>query len=339
MNKKGSKELPSVLDIPDLKGKRVLVRVDWNVPMHNGKVLGDFRIKKTMPTLEYLENAGAQVLIATHLTNGSIDALDPFVPEGMRLLANLRDDPGEVENSVKFARSLAKQADIYVNEAFSASHRKHASIVGVPQLLPSYAGIQFKLEVKELSRLFKPKHPFLFILGGAKFETKIPLIKKFTKIADHIFIGGAVANTFFRAQGRDIGKSLTSEHDFDAKELLELFNTKKIILPEDTVVDGGKILDIGPRSAESLKQKILEAEVVLWNGPMGNYELGYKVGTLKVGKLIADFAKESIVGGGDTLTALRELNLHHEFSFVSTGGGALLDFLAKGTLPGIEALK
>lgn len=326
--------MKSITDIKDLNGKRVLVRVDWNVPIEDGKVLGDFRIKKSMPTLEYLRDAGAKVILATHLTSGHITSLQPFVPEGMALLSNLRDNPGEEANSKKFAKELAGKADIYVNEAFSVSHREHASIVGVPKLLPSFAGFQFALEIKELSKAFKPKHPFLFILGGAKFETKLPLLKKFTKIADEIFVGGALANTFFKAQGKDIGQSLVSE-DFGAKSLLK---SKKIILPEDTVVDGGKILDVGPRTIEDLKSKIMKAELVLWNGPLGDYELGYKVATLKVAELIAMYARESIIGGGDTLAAVRELDIHDKFTFVSTGGGAMLDFLATGTLPGIEAL-
>ncbi|MEX2013765.1 MAG: phosphoglycerate kinase [Parcubacteria group bacterium] len=327
----------AITEARNLKGKKVLVRVDWNVPIENGKVIDDFRIKKSLATLEYLKNSGAKVVIATHLEpeGSSLDPLQAYVPEGATLLPNLRDNPGEESNSDKFAKELAGQADIYVNEAFSASHREHASIVKVPKFLPSFIGLQFALETKELSKAFYPKKPFLFILGGAKFDTKLPLLKKFIGLADHIFVGGALANNFLKEQGVDIGHSLVKEGNFGLRELL---NTGKIILPEDTIVKDGKILDAGPRSIENLKPIISSAKLVLWNGPLGSYESGYKIATLDLAKMIAEFSTEAIIGGGDTIAAIRELGLFDKFSFVSTGGGAMLDFLATGTLPGIEAL-
>ena len=329
--------MKSILESGNLKGKRVLVRVDWNVPIENGKVVDDFSIKKSLPTLEYLENAGAKVSVATHLESrdASIDSLKTYVPKGMKLLANLRDNPGEKSNSEKFARELASKVDIYVNEAFSASHREHTSIVSVPKFLPSFIGLQFAREIKELSRAFYPKRPFLFILGGAKFETKLPLLEKFVHIADEIFVGGALANNFLKMQGVDVGDSLVDDEEFGLSKLLE---TKKILLPEDTIVVNNKIMDAGPITMENLKSKIVAAKLVLWNGPLGFYELGYKVATLQLAKMISEFGHESIVGGGDTIAAINELNLFDKFSFVSTGGGAMLDFLATGTLPGIEAL-
>lgn len=329
--------LKSILEAGDLKDKRVLVRVDWNVPIENGKVIDDFRIKKSLPTLEYLKNAGAKVIIATHLESkgASIKDLKIYVPEGMTLLGNLRDNPGEESNSEEFAKELASNVDIYVNEAFSVSHREHASIIGLPRLLPSFIGLQFVLELKELSKAFYPKKPFLFILGGAKFDTKLPLLKKFIHIADYIFVGGALANNFFKEQGVDVGNSLINEGDFGLKELLK---TGKIILPEDTIIKNGKILDAGPRAIENLKLLISTSKLVLWNGPLGSYENGYKVATLALAKTISEFSGESIVGGGDTIAALKELDILDKFSFVSIGGGAMLDFLATGTLPGIEAL-
>ncbi len=330
--------MKSIFEAGDLKDKKILVRVDWNVPIEDGKVVDDFRIKKSLPTLEYLKDAGAKVVIATHLEPEGTDAklLHTYVPKGMRLLANLRDNPGEESNSTEFAEALASKMDIYVNEAFSVSHRRHASIVGVPLYLPSYIGLQFALEVKELSKAFYPKKPFLLILGGAKFDTKLPLLKKFIHIADHIFVGGALANNFFKEQGADIGHSLASEGSFGLKELL---NTGKIILPEDTIIKDSKILDAGPRTMENLKSVISTSKLVLWNGPLGGYESGYKVATLALAKIISGSNCESIIGGGDTIASIKELNLFDKFSFVSTGGGAMLDFLATGTLPGIEALK
>jgi len=270
------------------------------------------------------------------LSGASVGPLRKYVPAGMKLLENLRNNPGEEGNAAKFARALAAKADLYVNEAFSVSHREHASIVRVPKLLSSFVGLEFLLEIQELSKAFYPKKPFLFILGGAKFDTKLPLLEKFSHIADRIFVGGALANNFFKEQGKDIGDSLVSEGDFGLKALLD---TGKIILPEDTIVKDGRILDAGPIAIENLKPLISAAKLVLWNGPLGNYEKGYKTSTLALAKMISEFGGESIIGGGDTLAAIHELNILDKFSFVSTGGGAMLDFLATGTLPGIEALK
>lgn len=330
--------MKSIKEAGDLKGKRVLVRVDWSVPMHDGKAIDDYAIKASQPTLEYLSKAGAEVIVMTHLESegDSIETLKPYLPEGAVILPNLRADKREEENSEEFAKELASKADIYVNDAFSVSHRQHASLVGVPKFIPGFVGFRFEEEVAALSKAFFPKHPFLFILGGAKFDTKMPLLKKFVGIADNVFVGGALANNFFKEMGRDIGTSLVSEGDFG---LPELMNSGKIILPEDVIEDGGKILDAGPVSLEHLQSKIDEAQLILWNGPLGSYEHGYKTNTLTLAKMIADSGKESIVGGGDTLAAIQELGIKDKFSFVSTGGGAMLEFLATGTLPAIEALK
>ncbi len=332
----------------NLKGKRVLVRVDWSVPTQDGKAINDFQIRKSFPTIEYLRKAGAKITLISHAERDEDSLLDIFnhaknflpltfiKPSNLVLLENLRRNKGEKENSEKFAKELAKHGDIFVNEAFPVSHRVHASVVSVPKLLPSFAGLQFALEVTTLSKAFYPKRPFLFILGGAKFDTKLPLLKKFINIADEIFVGGALANNFFKEQGQDVGISLVKEGDFGLSELLK---SGKIILPEDTIKVGGKILDIGFKTLETLKARIIASKQVLWNGPLGQYELGYKVATLELAKLIAEFGHESIVGGGDTISALEELNIVDKFTFVSTGGGAMLDFLASGTLPGIDALK
>lgn len=306
--------MKSISEAKDLKGKRVLVRVDWNVPISESKVRDDFKIKKTFPTIEFLKSAEAEIILATHLETGKIEDLIQYVPEGAELLPNLRENPGEEENSEKFAIELASKADIYVNEAFAVSHRNHASIVGVPKLIPGYAGINFSQEVSELSKAFSPAHPFLFILGGAKIETKMPLIEKFLNIADDIFVAGLIAKPFSETT---LGKQ------------------PKISYPHGDIT----ALDIDDETIENLKVKIRNANFILWNGPVGKYENELKKGTLEIAKMIAESGKTSIVGGGDTLAAIQELGLLDKFTFVSTGGGAMLDFLANGTLPGIIALK
>ena len=312
--------IKSILEAGDLNGKKVLVRVDWNMPFDyrsgQAEVIDDFRIKKSLPTLEYLKNAGAKVIIATHLEpeGTPVESLKMYVPEGMEILGNLRDNIGEESNSEEFAKALASEASIYVNEAFSVSHREHASIVGVPRLLPSFIGLQFALEIKELSKAFSPPHPFFLILGGAKFETKLPLVEKFLGIADSILIAGANAKPASQTALRD---------------------HPKIIFPHGDIA----ALDADSETIENCKLKIVNSNFVLWNGPLGNYEKGFKGGTLALAKTLADSGKQVIVGGGDTLAAIKELNIFDKFSFVSTGGGAMLEFLATGTLPGIEALK
>lgn len=301
-------------EVTDLKDKRVLVRVDWNVPIENGRVLDDFRIKKSLPTLEFLSSAGAKVIIATHLESEteSTDVLKSYVPAGMELLENLRKDQREKANDEAFAKELALKADIFVNEAFAVSHRDHASIVGVAKLLPSYAGMEFAAEVKALSKVFEPHHPFLVILGGAKFETKLPIVERLVDIADKIFIAGAMA----------------------AKVPAEMAANTKVILPVGDIAaldaDDAVILQITPM--------VNDANFILWNGPLGKYEEGYTEGTIKLAKILSESGKEVIVGGANTLAAIKELNVYDKFAFISTGGGAMLDFLAKGTLPGIEVL-
>lgn len=342
--------MKTLRDAPDLKGKKILLRVDWNVPVDKkGEVTDDYRIRQSLSTIKLLQESGATLTLITHREKGD-ESLKPvyeyaktllpeltFETDGpLKLLENLRKNPGEQANDEAFARELAALGDIYVNEAFSCSHRAHASIVGVPKFIPGFAGLVLDREIRELSKAFNPKHPFLFVLGGAKFDTKLPLLQKFIHIADKIFVGGALANNFFKEMGRDVGESLVSEGDF---HLQEMMSSGKIILPEDTVTEHNKILDVGPMAVEQLRKLVEEANFVLWNGPLGNYELGFKVSTNELAKIIADSGKEAILGGGDTLASIEELGLFDKFSFVSTGGGAMLDFLAQGTLPGIEAIK
>lgn len=307
--------LKSIIKEGTLKNKRVLIRVDWNVPLDGGRVRDDYRIKTSLPTIEYVRNVGAKVIVATHLEppGVSLKPLFDYVPTGVELLGNLRDESGEIANSAVFAKKLAGLADIYVNEAFSVSHRKHASIVRIPRMIPAYAGLQFVKEVEELSRAFHPPHPFLLVLGGAKSLTKLPLLEKFTDIADSIFVGGALAKA--------VSETL-------------LARNAKIIFPIGAVT----ALDANPETLALLEQKILDSKFIIWNGPLGNYEQGFKKGTLGLAKMLSESGKQVIVGGGDTLAVIKELDILDKFSFVSSGGGAMLDFLATGTLPGIEAL-
>jgi len=372
--------MKTLKDIPHLEGVRVLLRADFNLPLVNGTVRDDFRIKAALPTIHYLWEKGAKIIMISHIeaSDGSNLSLEPvaeylnkmnervifvkdykrvheLVEEGKNgevfLLENLRYFDGEKNNDPKFAKELASLADIYVNDGFSVSHREHASIVGVPKYLPSYAGIQLEKEVTNLSRALKPEHPFIFILGGAKFETKLPLLDKFVSIADMIFVGGALANDLFKAKGYEVGTSRVSDKAID---LSKFVSDPKILLPLDIetetdeikpankLLPTDKIMDSGPQSVELLREKINTSKFILWNGPLGMYEGGFKEPTQELAKIISEATTNgatSIVGGGDTLAAINELGNHDTFTFISTGGGAMLDFLAKGTLVGIEALE
>ncbi|MEK7463791.1 MAG: phosphoglycerate kinase [Patescibacteria group bacterium] len=352
--------MKNILDVENLDGVRVLVRADFNVPIQNGIINDDFRIRKSLPLLKYLIGKGAQLILISHIETKDDPTLKPVADalkkmgidcvfennykkalstkNKVTLLENLRGHDGEKNNDRKFARELASLADIYVNEAFSCSHREHASICAITEFIPSYAGLQFAEEIKHLSSAFNPDHPFLFILGGAKFDTKLPLVEKFIKLADTVFIGGALANDFFKEQGRDIGTSMVSDTKPDLSNFL---HSEKLLLPLDSILKDTAIMDAGLKTVEMLRQEIEKARYVLWNGPLGAYETGYKASTLQLAEILADATKKgakTIVGGGDTLATITELKLEDSFTFVSTGGGAMLEYLAKGTLPGIKAL-
>ncbi len=372
--------MKSIKENKSLSGKRVILRVDFNVPTKDGKVLDDFRIKKTIPTILHLQKSGAKVIVISHLGGEGKESFSFIVPTVNKyiknfefiktpifsdetekrinslkkgevvLLENLRTETGEKKNSPSFARALSRYGDIYVNEAFPVSHRADASIVGIPKFLPSYAGLQMELEVAELSRALVPEHPFLVIFGGAKAETKIPLIKRYLKDADHVFVGGALANNFFKARGLEVGKSVV---DNDAKIPKTFLNHKKLVLPDMVVVsrsrkvavkveevgENNQILDIGIPSINRLAPLIHKAKLILWNGPMGWYENGYTEATDELVKLLMKTKAKVIIGGGDTAVFVEKKKLAHHFTFVSSGGGATLEFLSKGTLPGIKALK
>jgi phosphoglycerate kinase len=351
----------SIKELKDIKGKRALVRVDFNVPIKNGRVEDDFRIKKSLPTIEYLRSQGARITLLTHLGKDGSQSLDPVIerffevskiPQGEVIFYdNVRKFPEEESNDPDFAATLATHGDFFVNEAFSVSHRVHASIVGIPKLLPSYAGFQLEEEVNNLSQAIKnPPHPFLFILGGAKFSTKIPLIKKYLELADQIFIGGALSNDALKARGYEVGRSLVDEAEDEIKNVID---NEKLIVPVDVMVQVGDrlvnrkvdeikkeetILDVGEETLKKLEPYIQGAKLILWNGPLGKYEVGGEKGTKKILKMVADSQAKSIIGGGDTVAIISAMNLEKDFTFVSTGGGATLEFLSRGTLPGIQAL-
>lgn len=353
----------SVKQIKNLKGKTILLRVDFNVPIKNGKVVDDFRIRASLPTISFLIKRGAKVVLITHLGKDGTKSLAPVIKSFFAIskisknkitfFENIRKFPGEMKNNQDFAKKLATMGDIYVNDAFSVCHREHASVVSLPKYLPCYAGFQLEEEIKNLSHaLSKPKHPFLFILGGAKFGTKTPLIQKYLKLANHVFVGGALANDFLKYMGYEIGKSLVSEKNFGISKLIK---NKKLLLPVDVIVKSGSrlinkkintvekdeiILDVGNDTIKMLAPLIKKAKLVLWNGPLGKYE-DVHVGKVdeKILKLVASSPAESIIGGGDTVAQVSKMKMLNKFSFLSTGGGATLDFLAHGTLPGIKALQ
>jgi len=370
--------LPLITDATNLRGKRILVRTSLDVPIEEGIVVNDFRIHKALPTIQFLMNEGAQVILITHVGRDPQNTTAPIfhalqkyislthleailgdeVTEKINalengevlLLGNIRAYGEEDANDAVFGKTLASYADFYVNDAFAVSHRPHASIVGVPSHIPSFAGITFAEEYTHLSRALTPEHPALFIIGGAKFETKLPLIERYANSYEHVFVGGALANDLIKAKGYGIGKSLLSPIDLTGTPLIQKTN---ILTPIDVIVMGKrgkcvidvgdvkedeKILDVGHASIEMIAQHIRNAKTILWNGPLGYYEGGFDASTKTVAKLIAESSAFSIVGGGDTVAAIESLGLSEKFGFLSTAGGAMLEFLEKGTLPGIVAL-
>ncbi|KKS96567.1 phosphoglycerate kinase [Candidatus Giovannonibacteria bacterium RIFCSPLOWO2_01_FULL_43_160] len=338
--------------------KRIILRVDFNWPY-------EYRIEKTLPTIRaLLKNGAASVVLITHCEkdgkiphlNGLYKYLKKFfknilfvegpikkMPEDffnrhknrVVLLDNLRFGSGEKNNSLAFAKVLASWGDCYINDAFAESHRNYASIVLLPKLLPHETGTLFKEEIKNLSRFFKPQHPFLVIIAGKKFATKEPLVSRFLKSADAVFIGGAIGNTFLARRGISAGKSKIES----VKIPKSVIWNNKILLPEDWAMRNSLILDAGPKTVEILGELAKASKFVLWNGTLGLCEKGFEYGTKTFAKELGKSKAYKVVGGGDTVAAIRKFKLEKNFDFISTGGGAMLEFLAKGTLPGIEALK
>lgn len=367
----------------ECQDKKVFYRPDYNVPIKNGVIVDDFRIISTFPSLDILMEKGAKIIIGTHLgrPDGKVvpelelrpiaealadhyedrvirlahaieaveveKAISEMRPGDILILPNLRFYPGEEANDPEFANVLADLADFYVNDAFACDHRAHASIVGVPGQIPGFAGPLLEKELSNLGNLLEdPAHPFVVVMGGAKVSDKIEVIHNLAKLAEHILIGGAMANTFLLAEGEEIGKSLAESEKLEvAKDLMKDLGDK-LILASDFVKDDPKsadfrYLDLGEESVKNFKEYLGKAKTVFWNGSLGYTEDDRYIGASKA---IAEFLAglkgvTTVVAGGDTVEMITKLDLHDKFSFVSTGGGAALEFLAGDKLPGVEVLK
>lgn len=379
----------------DVIGKRVLVRVDFNVPLKNNLVGDDTRIRAALPTLEYLLEKGASIILCSHLgrpkgkpdPNFSLlpvagrlsellgrkvgfveDCVGPLAekaakslqPGDVLLLENTRFHPEEEKNDPEMARQLGKLADIYVNDAFGSAHRAHASTEGVAHFLPAVAGLLMEKEIIYLGQAIEnPKRPFVAILGGAKISDKIEVIRNLLKKADQILIGGGMANTFFKAQGIAIGDSLVEDDAIDTAADLIQEKSSKLQLPIDVVLadefsahanhkvmkigpipDGWRIMDIGPETVDVYTQIVQKASTIVWNGPMGVFEFEpFARGTDGIAKAVAETNAISIVGGGDSVAAIKQAGLADKITHISTGGGASLEMLEGVRLPGLAALE
>ncbi len=387
--------IPTIRDI-DVAGKRILVRADFNVPISNGEIVDDTRIRATLPTLEYVLERGGALVIASHLgrPKGKVDPQFSLAPVAERLqvligrdvvlasdvagldadsraaqlragqilmLENVRFDPEEESNGDGLGRRLAHLADVFVNDAFGAAHRAHASTVGVAKFIPSCLGLLMEQEVRVLSILLeKPQRPFVAILGGAKVTDKVGVINSLLGNVDGLLLGGGIANSFLFAQGNEIGLSL-ADRDFagEARRILAKAAEARIAigLPSDVVValdldqpetvkstkdltGEDRIFDIGPDSLSSYTTVIEQAGTVFWNGPMGVFERdAFARGTLGIAEAVASSSAFSVIGGGDSLAAIEQSGLASQIDHLSTGGGASLEFLEGNSLPGIEAVR
>lgn len=391
MNKKTVKDL-------DVKGKKVLVRVDFNVPRDKeGKITDDTRIKAALPTIEYLVKEGAKVILVSHLgrpkgqvveelrvnevakrlgeylgkeiikTNETVgeeveNAVGKLTDGDVMLLENVRFNPGETKNDPEFSKKLASLADIYVNDAFGAAHRAHSSTAGVAEILPSAAGLLLERELQALGKaLNNPPKPYAAIIGGAKVSDKIGVIENLIDKADTIIIGGGMANTFLKAQGYSIGKSLVEDDKLDlAKSLMKRAEEKDVnfLLPVDGIVanaiedensaetvkvseipDNKMMLDIGEETIKIYTEALDSAKLIVWNGPMGVFEVdAFSKGTNAIAEKVASLDANSIIGGGDSVAAIKKAGLEDKITHISTGGGASLEFLEGKELPGVKVL-
>jgi phosphoglycerate kinase len=385
----------------DLKGKRVLVRVDFNVPIENGKITDDTRITAALPTLKaILDKRPRSVVLMSHLGRPKDGVPDPkfslrpvadelskllgkpvdfaedatseaavqqanSLPDGgVLVLENTRFYPGETKNDPELAKKFARFGEVFVNDAFGSAHRAHSSTEAVAHLMPAIAGLLMEKELDYLATaLENPKRPFVAILGGAKVSDKIKVIESLLAKADNVLIGGGMANTFFRAQGRKTGASLVEETALDTAKGLLAKTGGKLVLPVDGVIadafkneastktislsedvpEGWQILDIGPRTVEEYRKILSDAKTVVWNGPMGVFEMeNFAKGTNAIAKILADLTSKgviTIIGGGDSAAAVQQAGLADKMTHISTGGGASLELLEGQVLPGVAALK
>jgi phosphoglycerate kinase len=383
----------SVKDL-DVSGKRILVRVDFNVPVRDGEVTDDTRIRRALPTIQYLLEGGARLALISHLgrPKGEPDpkfAMDPVAgrleellgaqvekldtavgpevekalnesnSEGVVLLENSRFYPGETKNDPEFSEQLAAPFDLYVDDAFGAAHRAHATTVGVAEHLPAAAGLLMQEELDNLDKVLRdPERPFVAILGGAKVSDKVAVIESLLEVADALLVGGAMCFTFFDAQGYEVGESLVEDEYLEEAKRLMAEAGERLVLPVDVVVaeeieenaDASIVrveeipsdmmgVDIGPETVEKFGGYITEARTVFWNGPMGVFEIdAFAKGTEGIARTVAESAAISIVGGGDSVAAVRKLGLEDEMGFISTGGGASLEYVEGRELPGVAVL-
>ncbi len=377
--------IKSIKKRKNLKNKKVLVRLDLNVPISNFKVSEDFKIKASLDTINYLLKQKAKVIIISHLgrpekvdKNYSLTIVKKRLKELLGediilfdsileikkhkwgkekiiMLENLRFFKEEKQNSASFAKKLASIADIYVNDALAVSHRSHASVDKIKNYLPSYAGLLLEKEINSFSQVLNPKKPLVLIMGGVKISTKMPLLLNLEKKADFVLLGGGLANTFFHYQGLEIGQSVYEKKA--RKEISILKNNKKIILPDDLLVKTrtnqvalrkinevrktDKIFDIGPKTIINYCNILKKAKTVIWNGPMGKFEeKSFRYGTLTLAISLASHGHSSfsLVGGGETIKALKMTKMENYINWVSTGGGAMLSFLGKEKMPGLTNL-
>ncbi|MBN1581167.1 MAG: phosphoglycerate kinase [Anaerolineae bacterium] len=387
MNKK------TVRDV-DVKGKRVLVRVDFNVPLKEGVITDDTRIRSALPTIQYLLDKGASLILMSHLGRPKGEAkpefsLEPVAtrlgellgrtvkmapdcigeqveamaaalkPGDVLLLQNTRYHAGETKNDAGMAEALAALGDLFVNDAFGAAHRAHASTEGVTHYLPSVAGLLMEKEIEFLGKVVEnPESPYVAIIGGAKISDKIGVIRQLLSKADALLIGGGMANTFFAAQGYEMGDSLVEPESYAVAKELTALGGNKLILPVDGVLadafsaeantkiagvneiePGWRMLDIGPKSVESFGKKIAKAKTIVWNGPMGVFEMApFAKATTAIAKMLAESGAMTVIGGGDSVAAIQQAGLADKMSHISTGGGASLEMLEGKVLPGLAAL-
>lgn len=387
MNKKTVKDI-------DLKGKRVFMRVDFNVPMADGKVTDDKRIKAALPTIKYVLEQGASVLLASHLGRpkggpdpefslaaaaevlaGHLgkpvimapDCVGPEVekiaaglkPGDVVMLENTRFHKGEEKNDLDLAKQMAALADVYVNDAFGSAHRAHSSTEGIARFLPAVSGFLMEQELEYLGRaVANPEHPYVAILGGAKISDKILVVETLLSKCDKLIIGGGMANTFLTAQGLNMQDSLVEEASIETAKAILAKSGDKLVLPVDAVIAdkfdaeansqvvdvdkipaGWRMLDVGPKTLEAYKAVLAAAKLVVWNGPVGVFEMPrFAEGTFALAKLLAESSATTVIGGGDSASAVKKAGVAKQMTHVSTGGGASLEFLEGKELPGVAAL-